>query len=208
MKVWKKKAILAAVALALPGAAFAQVDAWTGSCTYDDTFATQGGIFAQLGLVPFPTWDAFDVDQDGVSDAWQAQLLAYSLCSGNAAAQAGFDTNKAEVQTLVSEFTSLVAYLSANHAAITALGNTLNGLSGGEAACNSPATLAGFPPLDSYFALLQGSLPGITTIGDAFVVVGTLMSDTASEYAPFPPVLGLIADVLAELGGHLGFDRS
>lgn len=191
-----------AVAMLLPGAAFAQIDTWTNSCTLDDTFATEGGIFASLGLVDFETWAEFDVDADSVPDAWQAQLLAYALCGGNATAQASFDNNYAEVENLITEFTALVNYIGANNDDVTAFGVALNALAGPEAACNSPASLAAAPPLDAYFAALQSSLPGITTIGDAYIVVGAIMADSASEYGPFPPVLGLLKNVLAELGGQ------
>jgi hypothetical protein len=202
MKVWKKKAILAAAAFALPFTGAAQAD-WTANCTADDNLAAQGEILAGLAEtlnLPFPNWESFDLDGDSVSDAWQQQLIAYATCSGNESVQADFDANLAEVATLISELSALVQYLQANHAAVTAFGTLLN--ASVQAPCNSPATLAGFPPLDSYFALLQSSLPGITTIGDAFLVVGAQMEDGGSEYAPFPPVLGLIDDLLASLGGQ------
>ena len=69
----KKVLMMALAAAMMPFAAFAQpTDSWTGSCTYDDSFRSQGTLLATLAPalnLPFPSWDAFDIDADGVSDA-------------------------------------------------------------------------------------------------------------------------------------------
>lgn len=201
----KKVLVMALAAAMMPFAAFAQpTDSWTGSCQFDNDFRTQGTTLAALApalSLPFPNWDSFDIDADGVSDAWQCQLLAYALCSGNAQVTADYAANGAQISNLVNEFTTLVTYLSTKNAAITAFGNELNALQGGQAACNSPAGLAAYPPLDTYFALIQGSFDGVTTIGDAFVAVGTAMAGYAGDYTPFPPLLGAIAGVLTAESG-------
>jgi hypothetical protein len=188
-----------AVALLLPGAAFAQVDSWTGACANDDAFAAQGDILASLGsLLNLPTnWQDFDIDADSVPDAWQCQLLAYSLCSGNATATATQAANKAEVDGLITEFGTLVTYLGATNGALTTFAAQLSGAPSA-AVCDNPASLAAAPPLDSYFA---AAFPGFPTISSAYAYIGSAMSDSYNDYAPFPAVLGIIPDLLAAEGG-------
>jgi len=201
MSKGKKGFLALAVALMLPGAALAQVDSWTGACATDDALAAQGDILASLGsLLNLPTnWQDFDIDADNVPDAWQCQLLAYSICSGNATVAATQAANKAEVDGLVTEFSALVNYLGVVGPALTTFAGQLASAPSA-AICDNPANLPG--ALAPYWAGVFAAPPyNFTHLSEAYGAIGAACSESYNDYAPFPAVLGIIKDLLAAEGG-------
>lgn len=95
-----------------------RIPEWFEACDLSTQFSTQGGVIAGLGLDDaLPTnWEAWDVELgvgDGVPDAWQLYLLAYAICGDdNAAAEAAYEANLAEVQQLATDLVPAVAFLS------------------------------------------------------------------------------------------------
>jgi len=200
----KKGLVVAfAAAMLLPVAAFAQdINVWAGNCTEDDLLATEGGYLASIGpLIHLPnSWAQFDIDADGVPDAWQCQLISYAICQGNQTVIAGEAANEAATANLISQFTTLVTYIGSlqdnggTHHVLTDFAATV----AASPACDNPAGLPS--PLNAYWAAAFGAA-GMTHISQAYAYVGGQLNSAYGNYNPFPAVLGLIPHVLAALGG-------
>jgi hypothetical protein len=179
---------------------------WFDLCAIDNSFANQGEIFGSLagtlGL-PFNSFAEFDLDQDGVPDAWQLHHLAYVLCQGGfglatknvvpGTVVAEFQANLGEISTLISELGAFVNFLGTANTDISGYAAILAASS--DVACNDPSNLPS--PLDGIYASLFGPTP----IDLALAGIAAEASTAAGDFGPLALVLPSLAELLAGLSG-------
>lgn len=175
---------------------------WYEVCELVAVFPAEGAVLADAALGT--TYEAMDLEGDGVPDGWQLQLLAYDICANPAStAAAEFTQNLADIVQMGADLTAVAAWLGtgadtqliAKGLAAYAAGATL-AADAGEMAALSGAFASAFGPMGETVLTLVMTYP--TVIG----MVCAELPGTQEDLATYGPVIQyVLKDVLAGLIG-------